>query len=50
MEWKQYWNSHNLVTGGVQVVDVRLLWLSEKDVGGLCLGSVVSCCMLGDFL
>ena len=25
--------------------DVRLLYLPEQDVGGLCLWSVVSCCM-----
>ena len=30
--------------------DVRLLYLPEKDVGGLSIGSAVSCCMAGDFL
>ena len=30
--------------------DVRLLWLPEHDVGGLCLRTVVSCCMEGNFL
>ena len=36
---------------GVSAVeDVRLLRLPEQDVGGLSLGSVVSCCMTGGFL
>ena len=29
---------------------MRLLWLSEQDVGELSLGSAVSCCMAGDFI
>ena len=29
---------------------MKLLLLSEQDVGGLGLGNVVSCCMAGDFL
>ena len=28
--------------------DVRLLRLSEENVGGLNIGSVVSCCIVGD--
>ena len=40
-------NQHILVTGSVPVEDVRLL---EQDMGGLSLGSAVSCCMAGDFL
>ena len=38
------------MTGYVQVEDVRLLALLEQDVGGLSLGSAVSCCMARDFL
>ena len=30
--------------------DVTLLARPEQDVGGLSLGSAVSCCMAGDFL
>ena len=30
--------------------NVRLLWVSEHDVGGLGLGSVIICCMVRDFL
>ena len=29
---------------------MRLLSLSEQDVGGLSLGSADSCCLAGDFL
>ena len=39
-----------LVTGWVQVEDVRLLWLPEQDVGWLSLSSAVSYCISFDFL
>ena len=29
---------------------MRLLWLSEQDVGGLIFGNVASYCMAGGFL
>ena len=32
----------------MQVLDVRLLRLPEQNVAGLCIGSAVSCCMIGD--
>ena len=48
MKWKQYRNAHILVSGLVLVGDVRLLGLPELDVGGLRLGSAVSCCMVAE--
>ena len=47
---KQEESLHILVTGWVLVEDVRLLWLPEQDVGGLSLGSAVSCYVEADFL
>ena len=45
MKRKQYWDLHILVTGWVQVKDVRMLWLLEQDKGGISLAKAEMRCL-----